>query len=436
MAVPVILILGRPNVGKSSLFNRLTKTKRSIVADEPGVTRDLIYETSKWKDHHFILIDSGGVFFEDTGEETNVFQPMVESIVKQAAIEADYLIFLTDVKSGITPYDRFIANFLRPFEYKTSIVANKCESELEQQQYNDFYELGYSGVYPVSAKSGYNINGLLESIFSALPEDRQGRNKPVAQAAIHVSILGRPNVGKSSLVNALFGEEIALVSDIPGTTRDSTDHLVKADGQWYKFIDTAGLRKKSRMGDAIEFFSYIRTIRSLEESQVSLLILDATLSVSDQDKHIGAMIAEKGNGVIILVNKWDLIEKNNSTMNQYIDYVRKQLPFLDFAPLLFVSAVSKQRLNTIYEEILNVDKAYHLTLSKTELNNLVKKTIKLPSKCKIYYINQTPAKQPKFTVYVNKADLFKGPLIRQITRQMRSVYPYIGCPIQLTVRES
>ena len=448
MSIPTILIVGRPNVGKSTLFNRLTKSHKSIVCDFPGVTRDLIFSHASWIRseelcHNYLLVDSGGIFFEKVNENDGVFQKIIEQKVKEAIEVSDIVIFVTDAKDGVVVYDKIISKYLLPYKQKVFVAVNKSDNELAACDNSNFYQLGFDKLFFVSATQSIGVNDLLESIFTVLPESKQGLNQLKDDYFAKISIVGKPNVGKSSIINALSGEDKAIVSEIPGTTRDSTDHIIKYQSKQYAYIDTAGLRKKSKIANDIDFYSYVRTLRSICDSNISLLVVTANEDISEQDKHIANLIEEEGRSLIIIVNKWDLVEKDSHTFDAFTKYIYRSMPFLYYAPVLFVSAVTKQRLPGIYELIDMVLTKANRKLTKKELDTFLmnlKKQSTSPliasGRSVIHYIKQdTTVGKVVFKFFVNKVSYFNEPLTRYLTKQLRQVFDFTGSPIKIEYTE-
>lgn len=439
MSLPTFLILGRPNVGKSTLFNALNGSRRSIVGDLPGVTRDLIFGLCEYGKHHYILVDSGGVFFHETENSGLPFQGEIEKRVKDALLIADKLFYVVDTRDGLTPYDEVIANALMPFKDKVILMANKTDHEKLHIQASDFYQLGFDGLYMVSAAQKQGLDEVLDHCFETLPAIKQGFNQ-VETEAIPVSIVGKPNVGKSSILNALAGEDRVIVSEVPGTTRDATDHILTFHGQDFLFVDTAGFRRKSKITDDIDFYSTVRTLRSIANSSVTLLVLDATQGIGDMEQHIANLVEEEGNGIVIVVNKWDTVEeKDSNTIDRYTEYVRRKLVFLEYAPIIFVSAVTKKRLYSLYDLITAVYSNRHKHVPHKDLNDFMKRLSERSQqpllnsgKGRVHYLRQDKSVDyPKFLAFVNRVEVFKTPFTRYIVKQIREAFGYLGCPVHM-----
>ncbi len=421
------------------MFNALNGSRRSIVGDLPGVTRDLIFGLCSYGKHHYVLVDSGGIFFHETENSGLPFQGEIEKRVREALLIADKLLYVVDTRDGLTPYDEVIAHALMPYKDKVVLLANKTDHENLHINASDFYQLGFNGLYMVSASQKQGFDEVLDHCFETLPAIKQGFNN-VASDAIPVSIVGKPNVGKSSILNALAGEDRVIVSEVPGTTRDATDHTITSHGQDYCFVDTAGFRRKSKITDDIDFYSTVRTLRSIANSDVTLLVLDATQGIGDMEQHIANLVEEEGNGIIIVVNKWDLVEnKDGNTIDRYTEYVYRKLMFLEYAPIIFVSAVTKKRLNSLYDLIQTVQANRRQHVPHKELNDFMKRVSERTQqplirsgKGRVHYLRQDKSvSYPKFLAFVNKTEVFKTPFTRFIIKQIREAFGYIGCPIQI-----
>ena len=440
MSTPSILILGRPNVGKSTFFNQVIGQKKAIVCDIPGVTRDLIFSYSNWEDHHFIIMDSGGIFFDKPGSSPISFLPEIESRVKTAMDEADILLFMLDGKSGLTPYDEAIADVLRKYQDKLIVVVNKTDNVRIEHELQEVYSIGFEDVHFISSIQKQGINDLLDSIFQKLPSNKQGYKKTSDSKSIPISIIGRPNVGKSTLANTLIGENRILVSEIPGTTRDSTDHTIKYHDQTYTFVDTAGLTKKAKFSQSIDFYSYIRTIRSISDSYISLFIIDATQGIGEHEKHIGNLIIEQGNSIVIVVNKWDAIQKDSRTMEEYTKYVHQKLSFLTYAPIVYLSALENKRIHTLFKAINNVYKARQKQLSRNQLQSLLKTFLqshRYPNPKvggKAFNLRQLPSPPPHFRLFVNKQKYFSPGFTKSLQNFIRESFSFPGNQINLSIK--
>lgn len=409
MGKPVVAVIGRPNVGKSTLFNKIVGRRVSIVEDTPGVTRDRIYAESEWSGRPFVLIDTGGI--EPDSDDIILSQMKAQT---QIAVEtADVIVFIVDGRSGLTAADREIGEMLFKTGRDVILVVNKVDTAKIPDDFYDFYELGLGEPIPVSAANMLNIGDLLDMIVEQFPKIDEDAEK---EENIHVAVIGRPNVGKSSLVNAMTGEERVIVSNIAGTTRDSIDTPFVHDGHQYTLIDTAGIRRKNRVYEDIEKYSVVRAVASIERSDVCVLMIDAQDGVTEQDKKIGGIAHEAGKGIIIAVNKWDLIKKDNHTMNEFERNLRTELSFMPYAPILFISAATGQRLFNVLDLAREVSEQRSMRIPTGQLNALVADatlTKQPPSdkgkKLRIYYVSQVGIEPPLFMFKVNKRELMQEP---------------------------
>lgn len=432
MQKPIVAIVGRPNVGKSTLFNRIIGGRKVIVADMPGVTRDRIYEDVEWDRKAFTLIDTGGLFLVD-GE----FRERVEEQVQKAIAEADLVIFIVDSRVGPTTEDQEIGRMLLKTCKKTILVVNGVDDFTNKQVIYDFFNLGFGEAIPISALHGLNIDDLLDRVVSLLPD------QPSVQEAegVRVAVVGRPNVGKSSLINTLLKEERVIVSDIPGTTRDAIDTLLQKDGRNYVLVDTSGIRKRSRVAAGVEYYGVQRSLRAIDRADIALLVLDATQGVVEQDTKIGGYIEEAGKGLIIIINKWDLVQKNARTRKEFDDMIMTELDFLGFAPLHYVSAVTGQGVHKILQLVDEVAQQQSRRISTGNLNNWLTEVIYLnpppPVKgreVKVYYVAQVGERPPVFVFFVNNPELFHFSYQRYLENQLRKAYGFKGTPIRLVFR--
>ncbi len=444
MSTPSILIIGRPNVGKSTLFNKLNKQRKAIVHDFPGVTRDLIFSYCNYEGKNFILIDSGGIGMEDSVMMTqDAFQKQIETNVKGAIETADLIIFLTDSQEGLNPYDKVIANSLRPFKEKVILAVNKTENPSQELGAAEFFTLGIKDVFFISSTQGIGIEDMMTQIFRKLNITNKTSGFVDRDEIKKIAIIGRPNVGKSSIFNALAGKEMTIVSDVAGTTRDSVDHLITYYGREYLFIDTAGLKKKNQhTKDAIDFYSYVRTIKAISDCDICLFIIDAADGVTNMDKHIADLIIEEGRAMIILVNKWDKVEKDTNSMINYTKYIYQHLNFADHAPLIFTSAKTRQRLINIYDTIDSIYSNYIKRISTPMMNNFLKEIKTKPgfnsvfkAQGKILYISQVEKAPPRFAVFVNKKEYFKENFTRFLAKNIREAFGFAGCTLKINYKE-
>jgi len=434
MSKPIVAIVGRPNVGKSTLFNRIIQKRVAIVEDEPGITRDRLYFDAEWNGREFTLVDTGGIEFE----KLNImFSDDVKSQAEMAVDEADVVLFMVDAKEGLHPSDRDITKILRKTKKPIILVANKVDAtsylNLEKTNYFDFYELALGKPVPISASEGINIGDLLDKIVERIPE----KVDDAVVDAVKVSVIGKPNVGKSTFVNAVLGEERVIVSDMPGTTRDAVDVLVRYKDKNYLFIDTAGMRKRKKITDATERYSVIRSLRAIDRSEISLLMIDATEEVTEQDKKIAGYAEEKGKAIILVVNKWDLVEKDDKTTLRFTEMIREELNFIQYAPVMFISALTKKRLHKVLDLIDFVTEQYYMRISTSSLNKAIIDAVRQnppPSykgrQLKILYATQSAAAPPVFALFVNDTKLVHFSYKRYLENCLRSAYGFEGVPIR------
>lgn len=450
MPLPVVALVGRPNVGKSTLFNRLIGQRRAIVEDVPGTTRDRLYGETDWNGVSFSVVDTGGFELpESRGQRGGQVRPaplstgspgLIEEIRSQAEIaisEAEVVVLVVDVLDGLTPADEDVADVLRRSGRPVVVAANKADSESRRQAAVEFYALGLGEVYDISALHGTGVGDLLDAIVDKLPPASEEEEPE----AIKIALVGRPNVGKSSLLNRLLGEERAIVSPVPGTTRDSIDTYLTYEGQPILLIDTAGIRRRGRIEQGIEKYSVLRAIRSIARADVVLLLLDAQDMVAAQDAHVAGYILEDNRSVILLVNKWDAVEKDTYTMDAYTKLIRGELKFLDFAPILYISALTGQRVNTILPMVVQTYQERLRRIPTGELNRLVedlKVRHPAPHKAgralKLYYATQAAVDPPTFVFFVNDSRLVHFSYERYIENQIRKQYSYLGTPLKLVFR--
>lgn len=434
---PVVAIVGRPNVGKSTFVNRLVGSRHSIVDDLPGVTRDRIYFDVEWQNKHFTVIDTGGIIPGDEDE-------IMVSIFDQARIacqEAEKIIFLVDGKEGVNPVDFDIANILRQSGKQVFLAVNKLDNPESYLMVNDFYSLALGEPLGISALHG---SGGVGDLLDIITEDFEREDEiEEEEKIIKIAIVGRPNAGKSSIVNSILNEDRVIVSDISGTTRDSIDSKVKYKDKEFIIVDTAGIRKKARVDYGVEKFAVDRAIRSIRDCDVALLVIDATEGISDQDKKISSIITEAGKGLIIAINKWDLIEnKKSNTINQFDKNLSNDIPFLEFAPKIYISAKTKQRLNTIFDKAEEVYNQCTKRVSTGLLNKIVKELYALNpptsvkgKRLKLLYATQAGIQPPTFVLFANNADLLKDHYKRYIENKLREAFGFYGTPIRISVRE-
>lgn len=435
MSKPIVAVIGRPNVGKSTFFNRLAGRRISIVEDTPGVTRDRIYTEVEWLDHRFSLIDTGGL-----EPSTSELIPAQMRHQAELAIEtADVIIFLVDGRVGLTAQDREIAELLRKNHKPILLVVNKVDSHVHSEHYYDFYELGLGDPIEISSEMAYGIGDLLDQVVSHFPDSE---NTGEEEDLIKVAVIGKPNVGKSSLVNQLLGEDRVIVSDIAGTTRDAIDTPFSAEGQNYLLIDTAGLRRKSKIHDDVEHYSVIRAIAAIERADVCLLMIDGREGVTEQDKKVAGLSHENGKAMLILVNKWDLVEKDNKTVNNMTKDIRRELGFCQYAPILFVSVATGQRINRILPMIQHIANQNALRVQTGVLNEVVAEAtlMKQPpsdkgKRLKIYYVTQVSVKPPTFILFINDKELTHFSYLRYLENRIRESFGFEGTPLRFMYRE-
>jgi GTP-binding protein len=431
----LIAIVGRPNVGKSTLFNRLTRSRAALVDDQPGITRDRLYASVEWEGKGFTLVDTGG--FDDS-EEAPLLQGVRNQVVK-AIEEADSILFMVDGRDGLMPGDEKVADVLRRSRKKVFIGVNKVDGQEHQHLTADFYSLGFDRVYPVSAAHGYGIADLLDAMTEDLEEPAR---EEAPDDLTKVAIIGRPNVGKSSLVNRIVGSERLLVSELPGTTRDSVDIHFALRGKNYVFIDTAGIRKKGRVKEKIEKFSVIKALQSLDRCHVAVVLIDASEGVTDQDAHICGYAFERGRGVILAMNKWDLVKKDPEKKKHLVNTLDRQMSFLSFAPQLYMSALTGEKVKTLFEKI----DLLHGQLFRRIDTNIVNKALTLmvqknpPPKMgrgrlRFFYATQTGVMPPSFALFVNRPDLVHFTYERYLLNQFREKLELNEVPIRLKFRK-
>ena len=436
MSHRVVAVVGRPNVGKSTLFNTLAGEKIAIVQDTPGVTRDRIYADVEWLNYKFTLVDTGGI---DNEAEDIIMRSMREQA--EIAVEtADVIIFVTDVRTGVTGMDIQVADMLRKSKKPVVLCVNKVDSYEKFEPYiYEFYNLGIGDPYPVSAANRQGLGDMLEQVTSYFGEDALDDEE---EDVPRIAVIGKPNTGKSSMINKLLGEDRLIVSDIAGTTRDAIDTRIKRHGQEYIFIDTAGLRRKSKIKDEIERYSIIRTVSAVERCDVAVLMIDAEEGITEQDTKIAGIAHERGKGMIIVVNKWDLIEKDTNTMNKMKKDIKNKLAFMPYAEMLFVSALTGQRLPKLFDLIDIVIQNACLRVQTGVLNEILTEAVaenEPPNdkgrKLKLFYITQVSVKPPTFVLFVNDKELAHFSYIRYIENKLREAFLFRGTPIKIIIRE-
>lgn len=435
MYKPLVAVVGRPNVGKSTLFNAIVKKRISIVEDIPGVTRDRIYFDAEWLGHEFTMIDTGGIEFVD--EKEHIFSSMRYQ-AELAIREADVILFVVDGKTGIQPQDEEVATILRTSGKPVILVVNKIDSVEQEMNMYEFYGLGIGDPIGVSAINLMNLGDLLDEVLKHIqtnPGEEDGDD------VIHIALVGRPNVGKSSMTNALLGQERVIVSNVPGTTRDSIDTHWSYEGTPFVLIDTAGMRRKAKVDIPVERYSVVRALRAVDRSDVAVLMLDGTEGVTEQDKKIAGYVHEAGKGCIIVVNKWDLIEKDSKTSQKFEEDIRRELAFLQYAPILFASVLTKQRIHRLADMVKFVSEQQHMRVSTSVLNELLEDaqlTNPPPAKggklLKIYYMTQASVQPPTFILFVNEPSLMHFSYERFLENKLRETFGFEGTPIRLIIR--
>lgn len=434
MSKPIVAIVGRPNVGKSTLFNFIAKKRVSIVEDLPGVTRDRIYMDAEWLGREFTMIDTGGIEIETTDRILAATRHQAQLAIE----EADVIIFVVDGKTGITTADEEVAAMLRSTRKPVVLAVNKIDSPKDEPAVYEFYNLGLGDPIAISATNALSIGDLLDRVIELLPQTEDAEED---DDVIKVAFIGRPNVGKSSLVNALLGEERVIVSDIPGTTRDAIDTYFEKDGTKFILIDTAGMRRKARINQPVERYSVIRSLRAVERADVVLMVIDAVDGVTEQDKKIAGYAHEAGRGIIIVVNKWDLIEKDSKTALRYTENIRSEMAFIQYAPVLFTSALTKQRVQRISELVKFVAEQHAMRVQTSVLNQVIEDAIRINppptgkgTRLKIFYTTQAEVKPPTFIFFVNEPEIMHFSYLRYLENKLREAFGFEGTPLRLVVR--
>lgn len=436
MAKPVVAVVGRPNVGKSTLFNKLIGTRLSIVDDTPGVTRDRIYGDCEWLNHKFLLVDTGGI----EPDSNDIILSQMRSQAQIAIETADVIVFVTNLRDGVVASDHEVAAMLQKSGKPVVLCVNKCDSiGAPDPEFYEFYNLGIGDPIAVSAAHGHGTGDLLDEVIKYFPEQI---DDAVDEEIINVAVIGKPNVGKSSLINKISGENRAIVSDIAGTTRDTTDTFLENEYGKFNFIDTAGLRRKSRVNDVIEKYSIIRARMAVERANVCVIMIDAVEGFTEQDSKVAGIALEQGKACIVAVNKWDAIEKDGSTMNEYRKKLANDFSFMSYAPIMFISAKTGQRIDRLYEMISFVHSQNSMRISTGKLNEVLSAAtarVQPPTdkgkRLKIYYMTQASTRPPTFVFFVNNAELFHFSYQRYLENQIREVFGLDGTPIRFIIRE-
>ena len=433
MGFPVVAVVGRPNVGKSTIFNRIAGDRISIVEDTPGITRDRIYTRAEWLTNEFRLIDTGGI---DMGDE-----PFMSQIVQQAEIaidEADVIVFMVSAREGLTEADERVAKMLYRSKKPVVLAVNKVDNIEQRSEIYEFYALGFGDPYPISGAHGTGLGDLLDQVVANFPDVEASEDDD----AVRFSFIGRPNVGKSSLVNAMLGEERVIVSDISGTTRDAIDtRFTSEDGDEFVMVDTAGIRKRGKVYESTEKYSVMRAMRAIDDSNVVLVVLNAEECIREQDKHVAGYAHEAGRAVIIVVNKWDTLEKDNHTMTDFENQIRQEFQYLSYAPIVFVSALTKQRLSKLPALIKQVNDNHRKRIQSATLNEVISDALALNptstvngKRLRVYYATQVAIQPPTFVVFVNNPELMHFSYERFLENQIRKSFDFTGTPIHLIKR--
>ncbi|WP_031544861.1 ribosome biogenesis GTPase Der [Salinicoccus luteus] len=434
MYKPTIAVVGRPNVGKSTLFNRIIGERKAIVEDTPGVTRDRLYASGDWLNHEFNVIDTGGIEIKD-----EPFQEQIKMQAEIAILEADVILMITNGREGVTEDDLFVARILQKSKKPVVLAVNKIDNFEMRNEIYEFYNLGLGDPFPVSGSHGLGLGDVLDQAvehFKSIEEEVE------ADDSIRVSLIGRPNVGKSSLVNAILGEERVIVSDIAGTTRDAIDTEYYYDDEHYTLVDTAGMRKRGKVYEATEKYSVLRANRAIERSDVVLVVINGEEGIIEQDKRIAGLAHEAGRAVVLVVNKWDAVEKDDKTMKKFEDKIRQEFQFLDYAPITFVSALNKSRLATLFPLIKLVNDSHKKRVQSSTLNEVLVDSVSMnptPTdkgrRLNIYYGTQVSVAPPTFVLFVNDVELMHFSYRRYLENQLRKAFDFTGTPIHILSRK-
>jgi len=436
MTLPIVAVVGRPNVGKSTLFNKLIGQRLSIVEDTPGVTRDRIYSKCEWLDHEFMLVDTGGI-------EPKTDDIILSQMRRQAQLaidKADVIILVTDIQAGVTANDYDVASMLQKSGKPIVLCVNKCDNVGDiPMEFYEFYNLGLGEPFPVSSVHGHGTGDLLDEVLKNLPN---GEHEDYSEEYIKVAVIGKPNAGKSSLINKISGEDRAIVSDIAGTTRDATDTIIENHHGKYVFIDTAGIRKKSKVNEKVEHYSVLRAYMAIDRSDVCIIMIDAETGYTEQDSKVAGYAHQQGKASIIAINKWDLIEKDNHTMNEFLEKLKNDFSFMSYVPFIFISAKTGQRIEKLYDMINHVHEQHSTRITTGTLNDVLAMAttrVQPPSdkgkRLKVYYITQASTNPPTFVVFCNRLDLFHFSYRRYIENQIRIAFKLDNTPIKFIVRE-
>lgn len=436
MALPVVAVVGRPNVGKSTLFNKLVGKRLSIVEDTPGVTRDRIYSECEWRNRKFMVVDTGGI----EPQSDDIILSQMRRQAELAIQRADVIVFITDMKTGVTADDYDVGRMLRKSGKPIVLCVNKCDSIGEPPaEFYEFYSLGLGDPIAISAAHGHGSGDMLDEIFKYFPENDE---EEYDDEYIKVAVIGKPNVGKSSLINRVAGEERVIVSDIAGTTRDATDTIVENEHGKYVFIDTAGIRRKSKVLEKIEHYSVLRAYMAVDRSDVCVILIDASVGFTEQDSKVAGYAHEQGKACIVAINKWDAIEKTTNTMDEFKNKLKEDFSFMSYVPFIFISAKTGQRVEKLFELINSVNRQNSMRVTTGMLNDVLSYAttrVQPPSdkgkRLKIYYMTQPSTKPPTFVVFVNRADLFHFSYQRYLENQIRQTFGLEGTPVRFIIRE-
>ncbi|MBI5250348.1 MAG: ribosome biogenesis GTPase Der [Desulfomonile tiedjei] len=434
----LIALVGRPNVGKSTMFNLLTRTRKALVEDTPGLTRDRNYADVTLRDKSFTVVDTGG--FEPTSDDIMLSQMRTQTMV--AIEQADVIVFMGDGKVGVTPSDHEIVRALQQTDKKVLYAVNKVDSEKQENLFADFCALGVDPIYPVSAMTGYGADELIEAVLADIPEDVSAETETAPEPPLKVAVVGRPNVGKSTFINLLLGEERLVANPEPGTTRDSIDTIVRSHGKEYLFIDTAGIRRRSRIVDRVEKYSVIKAFRSIDRADIVLVLMDSTEGVTDQDARIAGYAFERGRGVILLLNKWDKVQKDSNTITGYFDHVRNSLKYLQYAPILTISALTGTRALKIFGLINELEAQYKKRVGTGELNRFLEDALvghppgmHRSKPIKIYYLTQIRTAPPTFVFFCNFPESIHFSYKRFMENRLREGFNFGGSPLKLIFKK-
>lgn len=436
MSKPIVAIVGRPNVGKSTLFNIFANSRISIVEDTPGVTRDRLYAEGDWLDNQFMMVDTGGIEIMNSDAIAVSIRQQAEIAIK----EADVILFVCDARSGIVQEDADVARILRKSGKPIVLAVNKADSPKQELNVYEFYNLGLGEPFPISAANHLGIGDLLDAVVAKFPKNKAGMFDN-DEDQIKVALIGRPNVGKSSIFNTLVGQERSIVSDVAGTTRDAIDTPVVRNGQKYLFIDTAGMRRKGKIDEPIEKYSIIRSLRAVDRSDVVLMVIDAVDGVTEQDKKIAGYAHEAGKGIVIVVNKWDAYEKDENSTLRYTETLRKELIFMQYAPVVYVSALTKQRIHRLPEVINYVAEQNAMRVATSVLNQVIADAVAINppptekgQRLKILYATQVKIKPPTFVIFVNEPEIMHFSYQRYLENKLREAFGFEGTPLSMIIR--